>query len=286
MKKGSLIILAAVIILSFITWFSCNPIVTAPVSQSYDVLDESAPVRATTVITTFSELQSAVGTAGSYTISGTISCTSAIKLASNVSLTGGCLDFSSVSSYGITIANSGCTLDGVELKNCGDTVLYITGSNNTFKNLNLHNNKDFAVCVRHGGANNKFTSCYSHDNADTANNGENADGFGLKWEGGSGNSFTNCIATSNSDDGWDLWMYTSTVTFSGCTANSNGAGSSGDGNGFKLGGNSVSCSHTLSNCVANNNTGYGYTGNSNPAHMNITNCTGSGNKKGLMDRIN
>jgi hypothetical protein len=226
------------------------------------------------------------------TISGTIKVGSALSLSksgtssSMITLQGGTLDYTGVSSYGLNISGSYWKISGIEIINCGDTPVYIIGSYNIIQNCNIHNNQDMGLLIRHGGAHNQVNGCNSHDNYDPANNGGNSDGFGAKWEGGTGNVFNNCLSNHNSDDGWDLWMYTSTITMNNCTATNNGYDTAGNGNGFKLGGCSVSTSHTLTNCVSNNNIGYGYTGNSNPAHMNMTNCTGSGNAKGLMDRIN
>jgi Right handed beta helix region len=275
--------------------FSCsNPSTIGSSADSQAAgIAASAPDFTSTTVTTASALSTAISNAKAgdvITISGTIASSSAFKLSksgtssSYITLQGGTLNFSGCSSYGLNISGSYWKISGIAIENDGDTPVYITGSYNIIQNCNIHNNSDMGLLIRHGGAHNQVNSCNSHDNFDSPK-GENADGYGTKWEGGSGNVYNNCLSNHNSDDGWDLWMYTSTVTFNTCTSTNNGYGTGGDGNGFKLGGNNVSTPHTLKNCVANNNLGYGYTGNSNPAHMTMTNCTGSGNKKGLMDRI-
>src|SRR6266481_6224229 len=91
-------------------------------------------------------------------------------------------------------------------------------------------------------SNNLVLNCDSIRNYD-APVGGNADGFTAKWSLGPGNVFRGCRAWENSDDGWDLWMETSTVLINTCWAFRNGSnvfasGSfNGNGNGFKLGGN-------------------------------------------------
>lgn len=91
---------------------------------------------------------------------------------------------------------------------------------------------------------NKFFNCYSHDNYDSWNLGENADGFAVKGGPNDFNYFENCVAEYNSDDGWDCFRIRGSATWVNCKANYNGIRSStkevwGDcsnGNGFKVGG--------------------------------------------------
>ena len=130
-----------------------------------------------------------------------------------------------------------------------------------------------------------ITNSYSAENYDAANGGENADGYACKLSGGRNNKFSGCRAHHNSDDGWDLYGQPYTVTITSCTATNNGYGSNGDGNGFKLGSSGQNVPHTVTNCTANNNKAYGYIGNGNRGHITRTGSGGSGNGRGLFDRI-
>ncbi|HEX3046977.1 MAG TPA: right-handed parallel beta-helix repeat-containing protein [Bacillota bacterium] len=279
-------ILVSVLLLS-VLMFGCSSNSTSPNTSQDDITFQAA---GSYTVTTYSDLKTRISNAVAgdvITISGTIRTSSNLSISRSgsssamITLKGGCLDFSGCSSYGLNISGSYWRISGIEIKNDGDTPVYITGSRNIIENCNIHNNQDMGLLIRHGGAYNQVNGCQSHDNYDTANGGENADGFGCKWEGGSSNVFNNCNASYNSDDGWDLWMYTSPVKINSCQAHYNGKGTAGDGNGFKLGGNNVAANHTLTNCVANYNTGYGYCRNNNPGTITLSNCTGTGNKKGL-----
>jgi pectate disaccharide-lyase len=220
------------------------------------------------------------------------------------------LDFSgeayTSSNRGVIMAASNWTIKGITITKAGDNGMLLAGSNNTIDSCKFLSNQDSGLqlsryntaytTIAQWPGNNKITNCLSDDNLDPDNMGD-ADGYSPKLTCGGGNVFTNCVSSYNVDDGWDYFTKSDTGaigsnTMIGCTCLNNGANRAGqkngnsNGNGFKLGGCTISVSHTLTNCVSINNTGYGYTGNSNPAHMNMTNCTGSGNAKGLMDRIN
>jgi hypothetical protein len=73
------------------------------------------------------------------------------------------------------------------------------------------------------------------------------------------------------------------VTIKNCVAYNNGVTSSGtstansDGNGFKLGGDKVAVNHIVKNCIAFNNKKHGFTYNSNPGSITLTNCTSYNN---------
>jgi pectate disaccharide-lyase len=129
---------------------------------------------------------------------------------------------------------------------------------------------------------NLILNCDSYDNADAT--GENADGFACKLTTGNGNVFRGCISHNNSDDGWDLFTKTETgaigpVTIEDCIAYNNGmlsngtVPSSGDGNGFKLGGDKIAVNHIVRRCIAFNNKKHGFTHNSNSGSIQISNCT-------------
>jgi hypothetical protein len=132
-------------------------------------------------------------------------------------------------------------------------------------------------------ANNLILNCTSFDNFDP-DNGEDADGFACKLTTGPGNVFRGCIAHHNIDDGWDLFTKNDTgpispVTIDRCVAYNNGNLSNGstttdsDGNGFKLGGDDIPVNHIVIRCVAFHNKKHGFTFNSNPGSITVTNNT-------------
>jgi hypothetical protein len=295
MKKGNLVILTVICVAALLVWFSCNPFQSGAHSTTeFNVLDSADTVRATT-ITSGADLQGAIANAlpgDVITISGTITATGSVKLANSgtssarITLQGGKIDCSAAgTSAGLSISGAYWTVSGVELYNGGGRGVQIAGGTyNILQNLNVHNNANMGIEINQGGSNNQVIGCTASENYDVSTGGENADGFAVKNGAGLGNSFTNCISHHNSDDGWDLYEFTDSVTFNSCTAESNGYGSQGDGDGWKLGGptSGSHANHVLNNCVANYNNLYGYSQNYNPSSITLNNCTGTGNLKGLL----
>ncbi|MBD5444697.1 MAG: hypothetical protein HDR29_04005 [Lachnospiraceae bacterium] len=145
---------------------------------------------------------------------------------------------------------------------------------------------------------NTIINCSSFMNYDSGY--EDADGFAAKLTCGDGNKFIGCIAAFNADDGWDLFAKVESgsigvVTIENSLAFKNGylfgaAGmgpngsdliyrceddlskynkrtpivSAGNGNGFKMGGDSMSGYHVLRNSVAFGNKSKGIDSNSCP----------------------
>jgi hypothetical protein len=175
---------------------------------------------------------------------------------------------------GFDVTGSFLHLKGLEVKgvpqnnnlNHESWGIWISGSNNTFESLNLHNNMGPGLFIQDGGGNLVLNSD-SHDNYDprTSNGaGESADGFGAHISAGHpGNVFRGCRAWWNSDDGFDLINAFSPVTIENSWAWRNGylpqtTTSSGNGNGFKMGGYGGKyvgngAKHTLRGSVAFNN---------------------------------
>jgi len=248
-----------------------------------------------TTVTTADALISAVEDAEAgdvITVSGTISIDETVKCSasgtssSRITIKGGTLNFSNMdvssSNRGIMISGNYWTISGVTIKNAGDNGICITGRNNNITSCKISGCADSGIQIyKSTGKNNAISGCTSNSNYDEETEGENADGFACKLSSGTGNSFTNCTANSNSDDGYDLYKAAGAVTFSGCSASSNGKGDEGDGNGFKLGKGNYA--HSLTNCTAYNNLGWGFTRNGNTASITMNNCSGSGNGKGLSD---
>lgn len=118
---------------------------------------------------------------------------------------------------------------------------------------------------------NLILNCTSYCNFDSGF--EDADGFAAKLTVGPGNVFDGCVSYNNADDGWDLYAKVDTgsigaVTIRNCIAYDNGwvpgYDKTGNGNGFKMGGDSLSGKHVLENCIAFNNLAKGIDSNSCP----------------------
>lgn len=128
-------------------------------------------------------------------------------------------------------------------------------------------------------AHNLILNCTSYGNSDRGY--EDADGFAAKLTIGDGNVFDGCIAHHNADDGWDIFAQSQTgsigkVVIKNSVAYSNGfledGTYAGNGNGFKLGGDSLPGQHTLINSVAFHNRAKGIDSNSCPDII-VENCT-------------
>lgn len=194
------------------------------------------------------------------------------------------LDFSgqsvSSSNQGISISGSYWKLSQLKIKYAGDNGILIKGSS---ANYNVINSCDVSYCadtgiqISSGAAYNTVQYCTSKYNCDSSQG--NADGYACKLDPGAGNAFKNCTAEYNSDDGFDLYQCSYTVAITNCTASyngylSNGSVSSGNGEGFKLGGDSsYSAAHTVTGCTAIGNQKKGFSSNNNPGHTVLSNCT-------------
>lgn len=249
-----------------------------------------------TTVTTEAALISAVGNAVAgdiITVSGTIRLTQTLQLiksgtsSAKINFTGGTLDCSGIASgWGVKLNGSYWNVTNMTIKNSPDCGLVLQiGGYNYIYNITATGNKDTGIQVYNGAHHNSISYCYSAENYDTANGGENADGFACKLSGGAGNVFDNCTAYHNSDDGWDLYGQPYTVTIRNCKAQNNGYGTNGDGNGFKLGSAGQNIAHTVTNDSATNNKAWGYDGNGNTGHITITGSTASGNGAGSFTRI-
>jgi pectate lyase len=249
-----------------------------------------------------------------YLKSGTYTLTSTVKIAEgNNGITGNTkniavsgtgpvvLDFSGMafnsSNRGIIVAGNYWNIKGLKIQKAGDNGMLLAGNNNTIESCEFYANRDSGLQVSRFNSNynsiaqwpsnNIIRNCYSHSNYDP-DNGEDADGFAAKLTCGSGNKFYGCISKYNIDDGWDLYTKSDTgpigsIYFENCEASNNGKTEDGasttdsDGNGFKLGGESISVDHTLVNCKAFNNKKHGFTWNSNPGNLVLKGCVASGN---------
>jgi parallel beta-helix repeat protein len=263
------------------------------------VTSDANKQKTATTVTTESALKSALSAAKAgdvITISGTIKPTATLKCtatgtsSSKITLQGGTLDFSSMSvsssNRGVSLSGSYWVIKNMAIKTAGDNGIVVqTGGYNTISGVTITGCFDSGIQIYNSSHDNTVSSCTSNNNYDTQNSGENADGFACKLSAGKNNKFTGCSASGNSDDGWDLYGQPYTVTITSCKASTNGKGSNGDGNGFKLGSSGQSVAHTCTYCTSTSNKGCGYTGNGNTGHITTTGSTGSGNTKALWDRI-
>lgn len=140
----------------------------------------------------------------------------------------------------------GITVTGVQvsiLKHTQSVSIYNTGSYNLFEQLTMRNSQAIGFYAV-GGAYNLILNCDAFENWDSTSEGGkggNVDGFGYhpKKARHVGNRFYGCRAWNNSDDGWDFINSYAPVTVENCWAAYSGYNegrSTGDGNGFKMGG--------------------------------------------------
>ena len=195
---------------------------------------------------------------------------------------------------GMVIAGNYWYIQGFDVTNSanGKDGIRLSGSNVTMDNMHTYKNGNTGLQISRyistdtwedWPANNLVLNCTSWSNADAGY--EDADGFAAKLTIGEGNVFDGCVAYNNADDGWDLFAKVETgaigsVTIQNCVAFANGYGedgtNEGNGNGFKMGGSSMSGYHKLINSVAFDNKAKGIDSNSCP-DIQVTNCTSFNN---------
>jgi len=187
---------------------------------------------------------------------------------------------------GVKINADYVLVKGFEVRKANDNGIHIQGMNDTVENCVVHDNDDTGIqigtdVVGSSGMNITIRNCDSYHNYDAVNGGENADGFGAKESSGTNNLFVGCRAWENADDGYDFFAWVSPVMLTDSWAlrnarNSSYTGSNSDGNGFKLGGDSMGGNHRLSNCSSWDNKKTGYTNNSGAA-SSCSGCTSCNN---------
>jgi len=205
---------------------------------------------------------------------------------------------------------------GVEITHAGDNGLKIEGSHNKIEQCVFHHNGDSGVqlgfaheTVNPNGekcAYNEIINCDSYLNFDFDSKGGDADGFACKMHNGKGNVFRGSRSWHNADDGWDLYETDWPVEITSCWAWHNGdqtdfdaiylakmgvkmSSYSGNGNGFKLGGNGTGGSsegtHVVKNSVSfghNFRSKKGFDQNSHHGGVRIVNSTAWGNGYNFM----
>ena len=173
----------------------------------------------------------------------------------------------------------------------GQKGIQLSGSYNLLEDINTYKNGNTGIQVSRlydsdttwdeWPQYNTIRNCTSYLNSDSGY--EDADGFAAKLTVGAGNVFDGCIAAYNADDGWDLYAKSESgqigqVVIQNSIAYKNGYvllknGSldldgtetdAGNGNGFKMGGTSITGYHTLKNSLAFANKAKGFDSNSCP----------------------
>ncbi|MFF0463393.1 right-handed parallel beta-helix repeat-containing protein [Streptomyces mexicanus] len=209
------------------------------------------------------------------------------------------LDFSAQSessaNRGIQLNASYWHLYGLTVQHAGDNGIFVGGSHNVIERTVTAYNRDTGLQLgrissstpsSQWPSDNLVVSSESHDNADS--DGEDADGFAAKLTTGTGNVFRHDVSHHNIDDGWDLYTKTDTgaigpVTIEYSLSYGNGTLSdgtqndSGDRNGYKLGGDDIPVNHVVRHDIAYRNGHHGFTYNSNPGSMTVSDNVGIDN---------
>lgn len=190
---------------------------------------------------------------------------------------------------GLALNGNYWRLYGLVVERAGDNGIFVGGSNNTIERTVTRFNRDSGLQISRIASdtpssqwpsNNLVLSSESHDNADS--DGEDADGFAAKLTVGTGNVFRYAVSHNNIDDGWDLYTKTDTgpigpVTIEDSLSYDNGTltdgsqAGAGDRNGYKLGGEDIAVNHIVRRSIAYQNGKHGFTYNSNPGSLTVSN---------------
>ncbi|GAB4058083.1 right-handed parallel beta-helix repeat-containing protein [Catellatospora paridis] len=168
---------------------------------------------------------------------------------------------------------------GLEIIHGPYAVFGLDTNNSVFERLITRDNYESGLHLQGASSNNLILNLDSYGNRDPRKNGESADGLAIKEGSGSGNVVRGARLWNNSDDGLDFWMFSSPILLENSLSWGNGFNRwnlpnyTGDGNGFKLGGNAVSASHTVRNCMTWDNAVGGVIDNNNPGQHLIDRCT-------------
>ncbi|EOD64075.1 right-handed parallel beta-helix repeat-containing protein [Amycolatopsis vancoresmycina] len=196
---------------------------------------------------------------------------------------------------GLALNGSYWRVTGIVVERAGDNGIFVGGSNNVVERVVTRFNRDSGLQISRIASstpkdqwpsNNLVVSSESHDNADS--DGEDADGFAAKLTAGPGNVFRYDVSHHNIDDGWDLYTKTDTgpigpVTVEDSLAYANGTLSNGtvnkngDRNGYKLGGDKIAVDHVVRRDIAYRNGHHGFTYNSNPGTITVSDNVGIDN---------
>ncbi|MFF1925822.1 right-handed parallel beta-helix repeat-containing protein [Streptomyces sp. NPDC058221] len=202
------------------------------------------------------------------------------------------LDFSAMSedpaNRGLAVNGSFWHINGIVVEHAGDNGISVGGSDNIIERTVTRFNRDTGLQLSRilsstprdaWPSNNLVLSAETHDNSDS--DGEDADGFAAKLTVGPGNVFRYAVSHNNIDDGWDLYTKTDTgaigpvtvedsLSYENGTLSDGSQNSSGDRNGYKLGGEDIAVDHIIRRSIAYHNGKHGFTYNSNPGSMTVS----------------
>jgi hypothetical protein len=170
-------------------------------------------------------------------------------------------------------------LIGLEIIHGPYGIFGLDSSNNYYERLVTRDNYESGFHLFLTSSNNQIINLDSYGNRDPRSNGESADGLAIKEGSGTGNVVRGARLWNNSDDGLDWWMFSSPILVENSLAWGNGFNRwnlpdfTGDGNGFKLGGNGVAANHTVRNSMTWDNAVSGFIDNNNPGQHRIERCT-------------
>ena len=189
-------------------------------------------------------------------------------------------DFSSAPGIGFLIRGAYWHIKGIVITKSGTEGLSLTGEgahHNIVEQVVSHSTGRTGITVNTKAAQNIILNCDAYRNFDFLGNGENADGFEVKFSAGIGNILIGNRSWNNADDGYDFWDMGETVRLEQCYAWRNGENLwdhpffTGNGNGFKLGRGKGR--HIVINCVAWNHHLAGFNLNGNETGVILYACT-------------
>jgi hypothetical protein len=175
---------------------------------------------------------------------------------------------------------------GIRIQNAAGNGMNIHGSDNIVEYCDFFECGNTGCQIEGGASNNLIVNCDSYYNTDASQG--NADGFAPKMDVGSGNILRGCRSWQNSDDGYDGYLRGAdkvTTTYENCWCIRNGylktgSASSGNGNGFKMGGSDdkdLCHNSVLKGCLSVGNRVKGFDQNNNKGSMTLYHCSAYSN---------
>ncbi|MBP7142316.1 MAG: right-handed parallel beta-helix repeat-containing protein [Opitutaceae bacterium] len=181
--------------------------------------------------------------------------------------------------HGFAVSGDYWHLVGLEVTGAAGFGISLTGHHNVTERCRAHANQNTGINLGAPASDTLVLDCESYRNVDFPTRGQNADGFGAKFNVGPGIVFRGCRAWENADDGFDLWKAPHPVRIENCVAYRNGLdlwkieGFTGNGNGFKVGGDFVAAAHVIVGCVAIDQPKRGFDQNNNTGPLLFERCT-------------
>jgi len=194
-------------------------------------------------------------------------------------------DFRSAPGIGFLIRGAYLHIKGIVITKSGNEGFALTGEgahHNIVEQVVSYSTGKTGIAVTAKAAQNLILNCDAYRNFDFLGNGENADGFEVKFSAGIGNILIGNRSWNNADDGYDFWHAGNSVRLESCYAWRNGENLwfhpffTGNANGFKLG--QMEGAHLLIRCAAWDHPARGFDLNGNSTGVTLYNCTAFRNK--------